>query len=129
MFRMNHPDCPLAPRAGFSLIETIIAITLLGFGVLALAGAVTIVTRLVDQGDAATRAAFVAYSRMESLRGSLLAPPLTCAAAVGGPQSADAVSESWSATPASSSLVVLVEVTRWDGRTRATDTLSTALPC
>ncbi len=35
---------------GFTLIEVLVALSLLGFGLLSLAGSVTIVSRLVDRG-------------------------------------------------------------------------------
>lgn len=116
---------------GFTLIETMIAMALLGMGILSLTGSVTIVTRLVDSGSAATRAAFVALARFEAVRGATLAAGSTCpgSASSGGPSGVGQVTESWATWPGQSSVTVVVEVVRWDGRRQTTDTLGTAVPC
>ena len=117
-------------KSGFTLIEVLIALALLGTGILSLAGSVTIVTRLVDGGGAATRAAFVALARIEAVRG-VLAAGTTCPGpgTSGGPTQATGVTESWAASAGPSSLTVVVEVVRWNGRRQSTDTLGTVVPC
>lgn len=114
---------------GFTLVEVLVAVSLLGFGLLSLAGSVTIVTRLVDRSRAAGRAAFVALRQLESVRHANLTSSAMCGASTGGSlQEGDLVGQ-WTSTPVGSSLRVVVVITGWHGRIQTTDTLSTTLPC
>jgi type IV pilus assembly protein PilV len=54
--------------AGFSLVELMIAITLLGVGVLSLAGLFPIAMQRVSGGDLESRATFHAQSKIEELK-------------------------------------------------------------
>ncbi len=114
---------------GFTLIEVLVALSLLGFGLLSLAGSVTIVSRLVDRGRSSGRAAFVALRQLETMRHANLTSPGSCSRSSSGSLSAGDLTVSWTATPTGPSLRVVVAITGWRGRTRATDTVSTALPC
>jgi prepilin-type N-terminal cleavage/methylation domain-containing protein len=114
---------------GFTLIEVLVAISLLGFGLLSLAGGVTIVSRLVDRGRSSGRAAFVALAQLETLRHANLASPGLCYGSSSGSLVAEDLTGSWTATPTRASLRVVVEITGWRGRTWAIDSVSTALPC
>ena len=118
-----------APSRGFTLIEVLVALSLLGFGLLSLAGSVTIVSRLVDRGRSSGRAAFVALRQLETMRHANLTSPGSCGRSSSGSLSAGDLTVSWTATPTGPSLRVVVAITGWRGRTRATDTVSTALPC
>lgn len=118
-----------ALHCGFTLIEVLVALSLLGFGLLSLAGSVIIITRLVDRGRSSGRAAFVALRQVETLRLAHLASPGLCGRSSSGSLTAGDLAVSWTATPTGPSLRVVVEVTGWRGRTRVTDTVSTALPC
>jgi prepilin-type N-terminal cleavage/methylation domain-containing protein len=114
---------------GFTLIEVLVAISLLGFGLLSLAGGVTIVSRLVDRGRSSGRVAFIALAQLEALRHANLASPGLCAGSSSGSLVAEDHSASWTATRTLSSLRIMVEITGWRGRTWAIDTVGTALPC
>ena len=118
-----------APSRGFTLIEVLVALSLLGFGLLSLAGSVTIISRLVDRGRSSGRAAFVALRQLETMRHANLTSPGSCGRSSSGSLSAGDLTVSWTATPTGPSLLVVVAITGWRGRTRATDTMSTALPC
>ena len=56
-------------RAGFTLVELIVAIVILSVGVLGLASTAAVVTRQIGGGAQQSRAAAVAQARFESLRG------------------------------------------------------------
>jgi prepilin-type N-terminal cleavage/methylation domain-containing protein len=86
-------------RAGFTLIEVLVAVTLLSVGVVALAGSAGMVTRMIGRGKMGTRAAQLASQRFELLRLAAYrgTPHCTHATfAAGGPvTSALGVTETW----------------------------------
>jgi prepilin-type N-terminal cleavage/methylation domain-containing protein len=123
------PSCTGRPTRGFTLIEVLVALSLLGFGLLSLAGSVTIVTRLVDQSRTSGRTAFVALGQIESLRHASLASPSWCGGSASGSLIAGDLTGSWSAAAMGPSLRVVVEIVSVRGRTQATDTVSTVMPC
>jgi prepilin-type N-terminal cleavage/methylation domain-containing protein len=55
-------------EAGFTLIEVLIAVMVLGVGITALVGSSAMVTRMISRGQMSTRAAQVAQQRLERLR-------------------------------------------------------------
>jgi prepilin-type N-terminal cleavage/methylation domain-containing protein len=85
-------------RSGVTLIEVLIAAVLLGVGIVALAGGSGLVTRMIGQGKAETRAAQAAARRVEALRLAAYASIPRCSGpefASGGPVIAGNISESW----------------------------------
>ncbi len=62
-----HLTPRLSARAGFTLVEVLMAVTLLAVGLLAIAGLGATAARAVRGGGAQTRAAAVAQSRLDSL--------------------------------------------------------------
>jgi prepilin-type N-terminal cleavage/methylation domain-containing protein len=56
------------PNRGFTLIEVMVAIIILGFGITALAGGSMLVTRQVGRGKVVTVATQLATQKMDSLR-------------------------------------------------------------
>src|SRR5215210_1850409 len=90
-------------RAGFTLVEVLVAVVVLGIGILALTGSTAMVTRMIGRGKAETHAAFLASRRVELLRlaAASTAPP--CASPSfggGGPHFTAGFSESWTVAPA-----------------------------
>jgi prepilin-type N-terminal cleavage/methylation domain-containing protein len=84
--------------SGLTLIEVLIAIVVLGIGIVALAGGSSMVTRMIGRGKVETRAAQVASRRIEALRLAAVASSPRCTAAAfasGGPTIHDGVTESW----------------------------------
>lgn len=79
-------------RRGFTIVEVIAAVVILGVGVLGLAGTAAVVTRLMSQGDQQTTAAVVAQRRFERLRATRCpaGSPLT-----GSTATAAGMSERW----------------------------------
>ncbi|HET7423421.1 MAG TPA: prepilin-type N-terminal cleavage/methylation domain-containing protein, partial [Gemmatimonadales bacterium] len=53
---------------GFTLVEVLIAVIVLGIGVTALVGSSAMVTRMVGRGSSETKAAEAANVRLESMR-------------------------------------------------------------
>lgn len=58
----------LAPDGGFSLIEMMVAVTILGVGLLALAGLFPLAMNRVSVGDLESRASFHAQAKLEELK-------------------------------------------------------------
>jgi prepilin-type N-terminal cleavage/methylation domain-containing protein len=85
-------------RAGFTLVEVLVAVVVLGIGIVALAGSAAMVTRMIGRGQMGTRAAQLASQRLERLRNAayLTNPRCTDASfASGGPVTAQGVTETW----------------------------------
>jgi prepilin-type N-terminal cleavage/methylation domain-containing protein len=84
--------------SGLTLIEVLVAIVVLGVGIVALVGGSSMVTRMIGRGKVETRAAQIASRRMESLRLSASSSSPRCTAVAfssGGPAIHDGVTESW----------------------------------
>jgi prepilin-type N-terminal cleavage/methylation domain-containing protein len=117
---------------GFTLVEVLIAVVVLGIGITALAGSAAMVTRMVGRGQSETRAAETATQRIESLR--LLAWSTTprCTAggfASGGPITVNSIRERWIVTVNGSVGTVTDTVTHRTARGTHTDVLSTRIEC
>lgn len=93
-------------RVGFTLVEVLVAIVMLGIGIVALTGSSAMVTRMIGRGKVETRAAHAATRRMETLRLAAHATAGRCTAAAfasGGPLLSEGLVESWE-VPASGRL-------------------------
>ena len=64
----SHRRRPSAKRAGFTVIEIMVAVVILSIGILGLAATAAIVTRQMTGAVHQNVAANVAYSRMEQIR-------------------------------------------------------------
>jgi prepilin-type N-terminal cleavage/methylation domain-containing protein len=120
-------------RSGFTLVEVMIAIVVLGVGVIALAGSSASVTRMIGRGKHETRAAQVASRRIEALRAAALSSTPRCTAgafASGGPLAPEpGVSETWVVPGAGTLRTITVTVTHRMARGSHTDVLTTTLEC
>jgi prepilin-type N-terminal cleavage/methylation domain-containing protein len=117
---------------GLTLIEVLIAIVVLGVGILALTGGSSMVTRMIGHGKVETRAAQVASRRMEVLRLAAAASSPRCTAAAfssGGPAIHDGVSESWVVPAAGRLRLVRVTVTYLTVRGPRSAALETGIEC
>ena len=119
------------PSSGFTLLEVLVALTLLGVGVLGLSASATLVSRMIGEGSRLTVAAAVATARLERLRA------VPCATATAGSATTHGIDERWSLAPigaAGSALEVQLSVTykvratHGTGGTR-TQTFRGAVPC
>jgi prepilin-type N-terminal cleavage/methylation domain-containing protein len=86
-----------ADRRAFTLLEVLVALVILGVGVLGLSGHAALVSRLVGDGARLTLAATVATARLEQLR----ARP--CVAISSGSLISYGIEERWSVAPMSAS--------------------------
>ena len=89
-------------RAGLTLVEILVAVVVLGIGILALTGSSAMVTRMIGRGKVETHAALRASRRVELLRLAAGSTSLRCASptfASGGPLRTDGLSESWIVAP------------------------------
>ena len=118
--------------SGVTLVEVLIAIVVLGVGILALTGSSALVTRMIGRGKVETQAALRAARRVELLRASAATTTPRCSAATfasGGPVLADGMSESWVVTPAAAVRRVRVTVSYLTVRGVRSAVLETAVAC
>ena len=115
-------------HAAFTLLEVLIALVILGVGILGLSANAALVSRLIGDGSRLTLAATVATSRLEQLRAT------PCASATSGSATTRGIEERWSVGAMSvSALDVEVSVT-YPLRTGAGDSSRTqrfrgGIPC
>jgi prepilin-type N-terminal cleavage/methylation domain-containing protein len=119
-------------RSGFTLVEVLVAVTILSVGVVAMAGTAGIVTRMVGRGKIDTRAAQLATLKLDSLRVRAYGTTPRCAAIVnGGPEVTGNVSLSWTVAMAAtgSGRDVSVSVSYETPRGTQTEALTTYIEC
>jgi prepilin-type N-terminal cleavage/methylation domain-containing protein len=121
-------------EAGFTLVEVLIAVMVLGVGITALAGSSAMVTRMISRGQMSTRAAQVASQRLEMLR--LLAysttPYCTSGQFANGNTTNNPlkVNESWAIVANGTVRNISVTVTYAAARGKTvTNTLTTSIKC
>lgn len=101
-------------RSGFTLIEVMVAIVILGVGVLALLSTSALVTRMIGRGNMTTKATQVAQTRLEILRQQALSSTPSCSTlgASGTATGSNGITEAWTVTtPASSTRLRELSVT------------------
>lgn len=98
-------------RAGFTIIEVMIAIVVLGVGVMALVGSSAMVTRMIGAGRTSTEAVEIANSRIEQLRRAAYstATPCTHAQFAGGDSSGTGFTEKWTITTQPNNISVVTD--------------------
>jgi prepilin-type N-terminal cleavage/methylation domain-containing protein len=122
------------PRGGFTIIEVLIAVVVLGAGVLALASSSAAVSRIIGRGRTATISAQVAQEQMERLRSYATATNPKCGSSrfrsSAGVEQRQGVGLTWVVPTTGDSRLVQVLVTYRvpPARTR-TDTLRTRILC
>jgi prepilin-type N-terminal cleavage/methylation domain-containing protein len=92
-------------RTGVTLVEVLIAIVVLGIGILALAGSSGLATRMIGSGRMETLAAVRAASRIELLRAAANSTTPHCQGpsfSSSGPVLSGALAESWAVAPSGS---------------------------
>ena len=127
---MSAPD-----TRGFTVIEVLVAMLILGVGITALVGSSALVTRQIGRGRILTIATEIGNQRLEKLR--LLARPYNGAAACArtgfasstAPDTVRHVVESWTVTGSGNSRTIKVAVTYPRQGGTSTDTLSTIVGC
>lgn len=87
------------PRSGFTLVEVLVAVTILAVGVVAMAGSTAAVTRMIGRGKIDTRAAQLATQQMEVLRRTAYSTTPRCTALANGALAQNAsITVSWTVT-------------------------------
>lgn len=94
---------PRRPRRAFTLLEVLVALVLLGVGILGLSGSATLVSRIIGDGSRLSLAATIATARLEQLRAA-------CASATAGSAVTRGVEERWSVAPIRTSSPAALEV-------------------
>ena len=118
--------------AGFSLVEVLVAVVVLGVGVTALVGSSAMVTRMIGRGKVETHAAQVASRRVETLRVAAYSATPRCSSAgfaSGGPVTTDGFTESWTVPAAGKVRAIAVNVTYRTVRGPRTASLQTRIEC
>ena len=118
-------------RSGFTLIEVLVAVTVLAVGVVAMAGSAGAVTRMISRGKFDTRAVQLATQRVEMLRrAAYFATPRCTGLASGGPVTTpDHVTLSWTVAVTPTGRNVTVSATYATGRGTRTEVLTTYIEC
>jgi prepilin-type N-terminal cleavage/methylation domain-containing protein len=119
-------------RSGFTLIEVLVAITILAVGVVAMAGSAAAVTRMIGRGKIDTRATQLATERLEILRRAayFTTPKCTGAAlANGGPQTTTNVTLAWTVAVSGSGRILTVNATYNTKLGPRTEVLTTYIEC
>jgi prepilin-type N-terminal cleavage/methylation domain-containing protein len=117
-------------RSGFTLVEVLVAVTILAVGVVAMAGAAGTVTRMIGRGKIDTRAAQLATQQVEELRRVAYSTTPRCTAlANGGPVPTDNVTLSWTVVADGTRRTVTVSASYATGRGTRTEVLTTYIEC
>ena len=115
--------------AGFTLVEVLVAVVVLGIGIIAMAGTSGMVTRMIGRGKMATRAWQAATRKVEELRLAAYSTSPHCTAgafASGGPVVANGVTTSWVVAGGTVTVTVSFKTTRGGVHT---DVLTTLIDC
>ncbi|HJU69461.1 MAG TPA: prepilin-type N-terminal cleavage/methylation domain-containing protein [Gemmatimonadaceae bacterium] len=117
---------------GFTLLEILVALTLLGVGILGLAASSALVSRMSGDGSRLTLAATLAIARVEQLRAR------SCESATAGGATTRGIEERWTVAPMGASPARALEVhlsvtyrirVSHGGDAARTQRFSTAIPC
>lgn len=125
-------------RAGFTLVEVLIAVVMVGMGLVALLGAAGAIVRMNGRGKTATIASYVAQRRLERLRTAAGSTVIPCTApdfaSAPSPIMTDGMQEHWAVTSApgmggASARFVTAIVTYRIPSGERSDTVSTLVAC
>ena len=121
----------MSSRQGFTLVEVLVAVTVLGVGILGLVGSSAMVTRMIGRGRHTTMATQVAQERLERLRQRALSTATPCTALANGTQTAttDGLAESWTVAGVGDLRTLAASVTYNVTGGQRTITLNTIIRC
>ena len=110
MIRSSHrtaaaPRARSRARAGFSIVELVVALMILAVGVLGLASTAFVITRQMGGGNTLATAATVAASRLETMAAG------PCAGLANGTATTRGVAQSWTVTPVANARRIDLTVT------------------
>jgi Tfp pilus assembly protein PilV len=118
--------------SGFTLVEALVAVVVLGVGIIALVSASASITRMIGRGKMETRAAQVASNRMAILRSAAWSTSPRCqstALVSGGPVLSGGVTERWEVSAPDSVRQVTISVTYLTVRGLRTAKLESSIAC
>jgi prepilin-type N-terminal cleavage/methylation domain-containing protein len=116
--------------SGFTIIEILVAVMVLGVGLIALTGSSAAVTRMLGASRRTSFAAQAAERRLEQLRLTARSSASGCLALASGTQAyPQGMVERWEVVPGPGAVLVRVVTTWAVGRGSSTDTVATALEC
>ena len=121
--RVAPRPAPMRARRGMTLVELVVAMTIIGVALLALAGSATLVTRLMGGGARQALAASVAQSHLERLRA------VNCASVASGTDTERGVVSTWTSTTITRGRSITLTVRYPMQRGNRTQTYRTILPC
>jgi type IV pilus modification protein PilV len=122
-------------RRGFTIVEILVAVIVLSIGILALAGTLGTITRMMSNGQQKTRAATVAASILDSLRNKAYSSIPKCSGLSNGSETTNRYgtryASSWTINGAGTSRDVRIEVAYRVGTRVQGDTLLSTIhpPC
>lgn len=119
-------------QSGFSLVEVLVAVMILGVGIAALVGSSALVTRMIGRGKVETQVAQIASRRIEALRVAAYSTTPRCTSGgfvSGGPLTTGGVTESWVVPAAGRVRSVQVSVSYQTARGPRTASLQTRIEC
>jgi prepilin-type N-terminal cleavage/methylation domain-containing protein len=119
-------------RSGFTLVEALVAVVIVGVGIVALMSASSSVTRMIGRGKMETVAAVAASRRMEVLRAAAEGTLPRCANPAftsGGPVMVGGVAEQWDVGASGKVRPVRVTVTYLTVRGLRTARLESRIRC
>lgn len=122
---MARAKARLRARAGFTIVEMVVAIMVFTIGVMGLAGTAAYVARQMNGGAQQTLAATIAQSRIDSIAGT------GCRAVGGGTATRKGISERWTIDrPANFNVLRITEQVTWtSGRSTRTQVYTASFPC
>jgi prepilin-type N-terminal cleavage/methylation domain-containing protein len=110
-------------RSGVTMIEMMVALVIIGVGLLALAGSATLVTRLMGGGTRQALAATLAQSRLEQLRAT------SCATLASGTDTTRSIVTKWTVTTITRGRDVTLTVKYPMARGPRIQSFRTVVPC
>lgn len=112
-------------RAGFTIVEVVVAVLILAIGMLALASTAATVTRMIGQGQRFSEASTVAVERFEIIRAQ------SCDAMASGSATEGSYALAWTVASVAggNARSVTLTVTSPTGRGARVDTFVTTIAC
>ena len=119
----HAPQAPCRRRSGLTMVELMVALVIIGVGLLALSGSATLVTRLMGGGTRQALAATFAQSKIEELRSS------PCATLASGSSTARGITTRWTISSITRGKDVVITVQYPMTRGTRSQSFRTVVPC